>query len=134
MVALEAVLSTNKDYLRRQLSERGSRILNLAAPEECARLIKRFYDVRSTIAHGSKLSDRNKNYITENRRDFEAVIRSILILALRTLPSDEGDKNQRLTALFEVSDEDLTNKIEEIFSRISTQEERNRLIERLNNI
>lgn len=134
MVALEAVLSTNKDYLRRQLSERGSRILNLAAREDCVRLIKRFYDVRSTIAHGSNLSDRNKNYIAQNRSDFEAVVRGILISALRILPSDEGEKNQRLTALFEVSDEDLTNKIEEIFSRISTEEEKTRLIERLNNI
>jgi hypothetical protein len=134
MVALEAVLSTNKDYLRRQLSQRGSRLLNPAAPEECARLIKRFYDVRSTIAHGSKLSERDKEYIRNTRSDFEAVVRSVLIAALRTLPSDDADKKRRLTVLFDVSDEDLANKVEEIFSRVTNDEEKGRLIARLNNL
>ncbi len=134
MVALEAVLSTDKDYLRRQLSQRGSRLLNPAAPEECARLIKRFYDVRSTIAHGSKLSERDKDYIRNSRSDFEAVVRSVLIAALRTLPSDDADQKRRLTVLFDVSDEDLANKVEEIFSRITNDEEKGRLIARLNNL
>ena len=54
--ALEAVLSTEMDYLRRQLSMRGTRLLGHDGPNEDTRLIKRFYDLRSTIAHGSQRS------------------------------------------------------------------------------
>jgi hypothetical protein len=134
MVALEAVLSTDKDYLRRQLSQRGTRLLNPQVPDECARLIKKFYDVRSTIAHGSRLSERVKDYIRNNRSDFEDVVRRVLVAALRALPSDDADKNQHLSVLFDVSDEDLANKVEEIFSRITNDERKGILLARLNNL
>lgn len=133
MVALEAILSTDKDYLRRQLSERGTRLLNPPDREECARLIKKFYDVRSTIAHGSQLSERDKAYVRNRRSDFETLIRSVLIAALRNLPSDDVQKKARLARLFEVSDEDLRNRMEEIFHRLSNDDEKRRLIVRLNN-
>lgn len=134
MVALEAILSTDKDYLRRQLSERGTRILNPEDTEACSRLIRRFYDLRSTIAHGGQLSEPNKRYVRDHRNDFETLVRKILIAALRTLPSDDGRKKARLAELFDVSDEDLANKVEEIFRHISSDDEKQRIIARLNNL
>lgn len=66
VTALEAVLSTEMDYLRRQLSMRGTRLLSENEPEETTRLIKKFYDLRSTIAHGSQISQRDKKIPNPN--------------------------------------------------------------------
>jgi len=62
------------------------------------------------------------------------MVRNVLIAALRTLPSDDDQKKTRLAGLFEVSDEDLRNKIEDIFHRLSNDDERRIVIAHLNDL
>lgn len=133
MVVVEASLSTDNDYLSRQLVERTAAILRLIGPERDAasRLIKKFYSFRSTIAHGSQLSDAQKRYIRQNTTEFETLVRSILVAALRSLPQESDKKKAYLVRLFEVTDQDRSDKTYELFSRILSKKARARLLGRL---
>lgn len=130
MVALEATLSTETDYLRRRLSERAIKLLGLTETnrDEKLRLLKKFYDFRSSIAHGSQVSEKNKDFIKSNRDEFESIVRSILVEAIRSLPSDESQRKSQLSQLFDISDEDRCEKISTDFFRISDTRARYKLL------
>jgi hypothetical protein len=133
MVALEAVLSTDNDYLRRQLAERSAGILKLgdAKKDAALSLMKKFYDLRSSIAHGSQLSDKQKTYIRKNREAFELIVRNVLVASIRNLACDDVDRRDQLRQIFEVTDTDRSAKAVEIFLRIGNRKTRTQLLVRL---
>lgn len=133
MIALEATLSMDMDYLRRRISERGTLLLNLPdeSADEVRRLLKKYYDFRSTIAHGSQISEKGKNYLRVNRVNFESVVRRVLVEAVRRLPSGDAQRKEVLHNLFDISDEDRCEKLVTDFSRIESKRAKWKLMGRL---
>lgn len=129
MIALEATLVPEKDFVGRRLRERAVRLL--CKDEEAKRLLRDFYDIRSTIAHGSFLSDKQRQLITNKRKEFECTVRKVLVEALQKVPKDEKDRKRMLEGLWVPSDADRAKKLFEDFGTIQDGEERRRLSERL---
>ena len=64
--ALESTLAPEKDYNTRRVSRRAAALTapdNPAETEAIVRLIKRFYDIRSRVVHGSGLSGENRRAV-----------------------------------------------------------------------
>ncbi len=133
MVALEAALVPEKDFVGRRLRERAAVLVNQARSEaeEAKRLLKDFYQIRSTIAHGAPLSDDQRKTITHKHGRFESAVRKILVAALRTLPRDEEGRKRTLDAFWVPSDSDRSQKLLEGFGSIKSKLEKRRLLERL---
>jgi Apea-like HEPN len=76
--ALESTLVPEKDYNRRRISRRAG---SLIAPDDPAeseivvRIIRRFYDIRSTIVHGSRLADDDREWLFQNSGQLELRVR-----------------------------------------------------------
>jgi hypothetical protein len=77
MIALEAALVPEKDFVGRRLRERATCLLckDPGDAEATKKLLRELYDVRSTIAHGSPLSDEKRDFLQRGRGDFENVVR-----------------------------------------------------------
>src|SRR5579864_1391261 len=87
--ALESTLVPEKDYNTRRISRRAAALIVPEDPEETkviVRFIKRFYEIRSRIAHGSRLGDENREWLVDNCREVELRVRQVLVTAVRTLP------------------------------------------------
>jgi len=118
MIALEATLVPEHDFVGRRLRERASRIIG--NDEGIAALLRDFYGVRSTIAHGSAISDKQRRLTSTRREEIESAVRRILTSALSVLPEGDAERCQALAALYDVSDEVRVNKIVEDFRAIRT--------------
>lgn len=132
-IALEAALVPEKDFVGRSLRERAVHLVHVgdAKSEETKRLLRDFYNIRSTIAHGSPLSDEQRGLITANRVQFELIVRKVLVEGIRRLPPDEGERRKMLEQLWHPSDADRAQKIFEDFGKIKDKEERRHLAGRL---
>ena len=134
MTALEALLVPERDFVGRRLRERAASLLinNNADPEDVKYLLKGFYDVRSAIVHGSNISD-SKGEILKRNDDFESVVRSIIIQALKTLPENDKDRKAYLKNLFDVSDQDRSEQAFSDFCSVRDRSEKNNLFDRISN-
>lgn len=133
MIALEAALVPERDFVGRRLRERGARLI-CEDPEESEatkKLLRELYDVRSTIAHGSPLSDEQRVFLQGNRGDFENAVRKILVGSLRNLPAEDERRKAALSNLWDVSDGDRAQKLSEDFGRIKNLQEKRLLLQRL---
>jgi hypothetical protein len=133
MIALEAALVPERDFVGRRLRERGAR-LSCEDPEESEatkKLLRELYDVRSTIAHGSPLSDEQRVFLQSNREDSEKVVRKILVESLRNLPAEDERRKAFLSNLWDVPDGDRAQKLFEDFGRIKNPQEKDLLLQRL---
>jgi len=132
-IALEATSVPEKDFVGRCLRERAALLVRKSEADrgKIKRLLRDFYDVRSTIAHGSPLSDDQRALITRDRNEFESVVRDILVEGLRNLPADEEGRKKLLQGLWRPSDADRAQKVFEDLGRIKDPGERQRLAERI---
>jgi hypothetical protein len=132
MIALEATLVPEHDFVGRRLRERAALLLNqdAEASTDTKRLIRDFYDIRSAIAHGGELGERHRETL-RRKNDFETVFRSILVGALRQLPAEEAARNELLTRLYDVPDEARSEKVFQDYCSISSDEVRRSLLQRL---
>ncbi len=133
MVALEATLVPEREFVGRCLRERAARLLQRdgMAGSEVKELLREFYDIRSTIAHGSPLSQTHRKTLTKYHCDFEDTVRELLKGALRGLPRDERNRRERLSHFWSPSDSDRAQKVAEAFGAITSSDQRKRLIARL---
>jgi hypothetical protein len=125
--ALEATLVPEKDYNTRRVSRRAAALVAQSNPEETAaiiKLLKRFYDIRSRIVHGSALGDENRGWLIENCGEVELRVRQILVAAVQKLPSGEDDRRIALAGLYDPTDEDRGTSAFEKFREIKTAEVR----------
>lgn len=134
MTALEALLVPERNFVGRRLRERAASLLknNKAGPEDVKGLLKGFYEVRSAVVHGSGISD-FKNGVLKRNDDFENVVRSIIIQALKTLPENDKDRKAYLKNLFDVSDQDRSEQAFRDFCSVGDRSEKNNLFDRISN-
>jgi hypothetical protein len=125
--ALESTLVPEKDYNTRRISRRAAALIaphNLEEIEVIVRFMKKFYEIRSRIAHGSRLGDENREWLFENCGRVELRVRQVLATAVQKLPSGEEDRRVALAGLYDPTDEDRGNFAFEKFREIKTAEVR----------
>lgn len=125
--ALESTLVPEKDYNTRRTSRRAATLIapdNPAEMEDIVRFMKRFYEIRSRTAHGSRLGDENREWLFENCGQVELRVRQVLVTAVQKLPPGEEDRRAALAGLYDPTDEDRGNSAFEKFKEIKTAEVR----------
>ncbi len=133
ITALESVLVPERDgFIGRRLRERAVSLLGLKNidRDNTKRLLKDFYNVRSTIVHGDNISSLKPEVFTK-LIDFEVVIRKMLVKALRKLPEKETDRVSYLKKLFDVSDNDRAEKVFSDFCSVKNETEKKRCFNRI---
>jgi hypothetical protein len=122
--ALEATLVPEKDFIGRRVRLRAAALVAPGSQEEkeaIIKLMKRLYDVRSCIVHGSRLGDDNREWLIENCAQIELRVRQVLVAAVQQLPPGDNERCAALAALFEPTDEDRGNFAFEKFQAIKTK-------------
>lgn len=121
--ALEATLVPEKDYNTRRISRRAAALLesaNAANADVLVKLVKRFYEIRSRLVHGSGLGDDNRKWLFDNCGQVELVVRRVLTAAVQALPPQEDDRRAFLAGLHDPTDEDRGNFVLDKFREIKT--------------
>jgi len=121
--ALESTLVPEKDYNTRRVSRRAAALIAPDDPGEAAaivRFLRRFYDIRSRIVHGSALGDENREWLFESCSEVELRVRQILVAAVQGLPSGEDNRRVALAGLYDPTDEDRGTSAFERFREIKT--------------
>lgn len=126
MIALEAILVPERDFVSRRLRERASCLLT--DDGAVRNLLRDFYDLRSTIAHGSELSDEQLTLAGKGMASFEGLVRRLMTNGLRYLHVDYERRTKQLAQLFEVADESRTEEILKHFNRMRDETERSRVL------
>ena len=132
--ALESTLVPEKDYNTRRISRRAAVLIapdNPAETELIVRFIKRFYEIRSRIVHGSRLGDENREWLFDNCGQVELRVRQVLVTAVQKLPPGEEDRRVALTGLYDPTDEDRGSFAFEKFREIKTTEVRKAIAARI---
>lgn len=125
--ALEAALVPEKDYNTNRITRRAAALL---APNktdgyrDIVRFLTRFYDVRSRIVHGNRLTDESRVWLNANCVQLELLVRQILVAAVQTLPPEEEARTATLAGLYDLTDEDRGSRAFEKFKEIKTAEVR----------
>jgi hypothetical protein len=135
--ALESTLVPEKDYNTQRMSRRAAALIgpgDSVQTEEVRKLVKRFYDVRSRIVHGSGLSNENREWLFENCGHVELRVRQVLVTAVQELPPGEEDRRVALARLYDPTDEDRGNSAFEKFKEIKTQEVRKAIAAKIANL
>jgi hypothetical protein len=134
MIALESTLVPEHDFVGRRLRERAARLLHddRGAEDKIKDLIRKFYDIRSTIAHGSPLSGRQRKILTDRSEEFERSVREVLVEALKQLPADQNKRKGQLAELWPLTDEERAAKLTQDFNAIRSDEVKRDLLARLN--
>jgi len=125
--ALESTLVPEKDYNTRRISRRAAALIapdNPAEMEVIVSFIKKFYEIRSRITHGSRLGDENREWLFENCGQVELRVRQVLVTAVQTLPPGEQERRVELAGLYDPTDEDRGAFAFEKFREIKTAEVR----------
>jgi hypothetical protein len=121
--ALESTLVPEKDHNTSRVSRRAAALIAPRDPEEAAvivRLVKKLYDIRSRIVHGSALDDENRKWLFDNCDQIELRVRQIIVAAVQRLPPGEEDRRAALAALYDPTDEDRGRSAFERFREIKT--------------
>jgi hypothetical protein len=133
--ALESILVSERDgFIGRRLRERATLLLDLKESDldNTKRLLRDFYNVRSTIVHGSDISSIKIETLKKDF-DLEEVVRQIILKALRVLPEGENERMSYLKSLFDVNDEDRAEQVFSDFCKIKDTNKKNKWTERIAN-
>lgn len=121
--ALEAAVAPETDFSKRRMSLRSAKLVSSDPSEQeaIASIVKKLYDVRSSIVHGGSLSDKQRQWLIANSRELERRVREVLIAAIRNLPSDETERRAMLSALYDPTDSDRGQFALQKFQEIRTE-------------
>ena len=125
--ALESTLVPEKDYNTRRISRRAAALIAPDNPTEAdviVGFIRKFYEIRSRIVHGSGLGDENREWLLENCDQVERRVRQVLVTAVQKLPPGEGDRRVALAGLYDPTDEGRGGFAFDKFREIKTTEVR----------
>jgi hypothetical protein len=114
--ALEATLVPETEFSKNRCSLRAAKIVtdDLDKQEEVAAIVKKLYDVRSAIVHGSVLSANQKEWLIDNCFNIELYVRRVLANGVQAIPPDEEARASFLSTLYDVAD---TKRGDEAFNR-----------------
>jgi hypothetical protein len=138
VAALEAILVPKSDqFIQRQLKRRSVRLLELNEKDASTtkKLLTRFYKIRSTLVHGSKVSDEDLSYLRESERwqEFEQIVRDLLVAAVLNIPAEDAARVAYVSKLYEPNDEERAGALVESFRAIKDSKVRRELICKLVN-
>jgi hypothetical protein len=137
MMALEAALVPEKDFVSARLKERALRLVQWDSDEDKAvakKALSELYSVRSTIAHGSRVGDKSLRFLREQRVYFESLVRRILQQAILRLPATDGLRKSALDELFVVTEQKRAGDILEKFRAVSSRDVREALLFKLQSL
>jgi hypothetical protein len=107
MTALEATLVPKSKFLSLCMKERAVKLLGLSGQEaeQTKNLLGQMYNIRSTLVHGSPIKPSQMAFLQDSSQwnKCEQLVRSILVAALRAVPSDEVARLEYLKQLFQPS-------------------------------
>jgi hypothetical protein len=133
VTALEAAVVPEMDFARKRISCRCAKLITTdpARQAAIASLVKRLYDARSSVVHGSKLSNDKRDWLIENCGQVEVVVREALVAALQRVPADEAARKTLLADLCDPTDEDRGAFALQKFQEIRTDIVRNDIAEKI---
>lgn len=125
--ALEAALVPESDFSRSRCSNRAALLCSSDPDEQKAvsALVKQVYDIRSSIVHGSVLSEGSRTWLKEHSDEVERRVRQVLLAAVKHSPPDETDRTAFLKKLADVDDVKLGDHAVQMFHQIKTETVRN---------
>jgi hypothetical protein len=132
--ALESALVPERDYNTRRISRRAAALIagnNAVEKEAVIKLVTKFYDIRSTIVHGNKLSDNQREWMIKNNEHVELRVRQVLVAAVQNVPAEEAERRRMLAALYDPTDEDRGESALQKFKEIRTDIIRKTIAERI---
>jgi hypothetical protein len=122
VTALEAAVVPEMDFARRRISRRSAILISSDPTEQSgiATLVRQLYDIRSSVVHGSKLSDEKRNWLIDNCPQVELRVRQVLTAAVQSVPAEEANRRTMLAALYDPADEDRGEFAVHKFQEIKT--------------
>jgi Apea-like HEPN len=122
VTALEAAVVPEMDFARRRISRRSAMLISSDPTEQSviATLVKQLYDIRSSVVHGSKLSDEKRDWLIDNCGRVELRVRQVLTAAVQNVPAEESDRRTILAALYDPADKDRGEFALQKFQEIKT--------------
>ena len=127
-VALEASLVPERDFVGRRLRERAAVIIDDPSVKYS---FKRLYNIRSTLVHGSPLSDNDQAWLIENRELLHEITRKTIVECLRKVPKCDDERKRFLAQLYDIADADRAEKLHNDFGEISDQRAKAGLVARM---
>jgi len=133
VAALEAVLTPESgQFIQRRLGERAIRLLGSKDKDASAKkkILKRLYGIRSTLVHGSPVSDKDLSYMQDSERwsEFDQIVRDLLVAAIRKMPAEAADRVTFLAELYEPSDVERAEDFAKNFKTIKSPQARRELL------
>lgn len=135
--ALESTLVPENDYNRRRISGRAAALIapnNPAERDVVVRFMKKFYDIRSKLVHGSGLDDEYREWLFQNCGQVEVRVRQVLVTAVQKLPPREAERRLILAGLYDPADEDRGSFAVEKFREIKSAEVRKAIAVKIANL
>lgn len=109
MIAMEAALVPERDYVGRRLRERA--VMLIRESEDAKAVLKKFYDVRSDIAHGASIATERITFLKDRVDDIESWVRRSLVAAIQTLPAGDSARTEKLKQIYDISDADRLENV-----------------------
>lgn len=102
MTAMESILVPEKNLLKKRLMERAVELLKSTDLDfdDTRVLLSEFYNIRSKVVHGNSIIP-FKDTVLKRNMDFEAVVRNIIVEAVKRIPSDDNSRKGFLKQLFD---------------------------------
>jgi Apea-like HEPN len=126
VTAVEAAVVPDMDFSRRRISHRSAKLISPDPAEQTVTvaLMKQLYDIRSSVVHGSKLSEEKRDWLIENCDQVEYRIRQVLVAAVQNVPAEEAERKRTLAELYDPTDDDRGEFALQKFQEIKTTEVR----------
>jgi len=124
--ALESALVPEGEFSRSRCANRAA-VFCATDPDEqkgVLSLVKKLYDIRSSIVHGSVLGEEDRTWLKKNSREVELRVRQVLVAAVQQSPPDEDGRATFLRSLFDVTDEKRGEFALQMFRQIKTEDVR----------
>ena len=121
--AMEATLVPERDFNTRRISRRAAALIAVDNPEATdavANFMRRLYDIRSRLVHGSGLDAEGREWLFENCGSIELRVRQVLTAAVQQFPAGEEERRAFLAGLYDPTDEDRGDYVVAKFGEIKT--------------
>lgn len=125
--ALEAAVVPESEFSSRRIRHRAAMLIfpnDLEEQRIVRKLVQQIYDIRSSIVHGSKLSDEKREWLIKNCGQVELRVRQALVAAVQLVPPTDDDRRTMLAAIYDPVDQDRGDFALQTFQEIRTQEVR----------
>lgn len=134
--ALEAALVPEMDFSKRRMSRRAALLVSSDPAEQDAVLsvVKKLYDIRSSIVHGTPLGDKQRTWLIENCGQIDLRVRQVLVAAVQHVPAEEAERRRMLAALYDPADDERGEFALQKFQEIRTDPVRKVIAEKIGKI